>query len=746
MELFDAGQRLVLDGWPSLVTSDYQKAFESFDRSRDLFRELGDEPDADAADIWAAQMLPDVGKIEESRRRLAAIIRDAERRNYKVLLPPAYYWLGVGDYGRGGLSQTSRNYKTALRLAEESENDFEAEHVRASLALYYSDLGELEPALAYAGTMLSAADSDYRNPRQVWREHGTLARIALKLNLRATSLSFEKERLGVVRENWPDSILMNGSLRNIVDAADSKVDFEGVLRYAGESLRLALARGDKPENARATAELYLSLADLKGRAGDCAGALADYDRALELYGRLPEVSANSYQLHKGRLLCFRQLGRRADFESELRAVLKLSEEYRASIREDSSRQAFFTNEQDVFDAAAASALEAGDAPAARAAFSYVEESRARSLLEFVESDKSIAEVVADFASVARPLSLGEIQSGLPEQVQLVQYAVLPDRVAVWVLTKTRFELVEKKISAEEVEKKVEEYRASVLAKDSGEKLTRAARELYDLLVPSGLDASKQLCVVPDKSLHRLPFASLVSPSGKYLLEEFALSYAPSASVLVHATENARRRAGADENVLSVGDPDFDREENPNLSDLQSAADEAKSVARLYTRPLELVGAGATKDAFLRGFTGASVIHFAGHFISNRRSPANSKLLFAGSDLRSSELGEYKLPRAKLVVLSACETGVERYDKSEGAIGVARTFLALGAPLVVASGWKVDSEHTRDLMVAFHRKRKESGFTSAESLRRAQLELLNRRETKEPFYWAAFSLFGGYASY
>lgn len=734
----------MLDDWPNLVKSDFQKAFEGFERSRDLFRELGDEPEAGAADIWAAQMLPDLGKIEEGKRRLDAIIAGAKRRGYQILLPPAYYWLGIGDYGRSGLSQTNRNVKTALRLAEETGNGFEAGHARDSLALYYSDLGELEPALAYASTMFSGADSDYRSPRQVWREHGTLARIALKLNLRATSLSFEKERLGIVRENWPDSILMNGSLRNILDAADSKGDFEGALRYAGESLRLALARGDKPENARAVAELYLSLGDLKSRAGDCAGSLADYDRALELYGRLPEVSANLYQLHKGRLLCFRRLEQRKDFESELRAVMKLSEEYRASIREDSSRQAFFTNEQDVFDAAAAHALEAQDA---RAAFSYVEKSRARSLLEFVESDKSVKEVEADFASVARPLLLGEIQSSLPEQVQLVQYAVLPGRVAVWVLTKTRFELVERKISADEVEKKVEDYRAAVLKKDSGETLKRAARELYDLLVPAGLDSSKQLCIVPDKSLHRLPFASLVSPSGKYLLEEFALSYAPSASVLVHATENARRRAqSADENVLSVGDPDFDREENPNLSGLQSAADEAKLVARLYTRPLELSGAGATKEAFLRDFTGAQVIHFAGHFIANRRSPANSKLLFAGGDLRSSELGDSKLPRAKLVVLSACETGVERYDKSEGAIGIARTFLALGAPVVVASGWKVDSDRTRDLMVAFHRNRRESKLTSAESLRRAQLELLSHGETNEPFYWAAFSLFGGYASY
>jgi CHAT domain-containing protein len=73
-------------------------------------------------------------------------------------------------------------------------------------------------------------------------------------------------------------------------------------------------------------------------------------------------------------------------------------------------------------------------------------------------------------------------------------------------------------------------------------------------------------------------------------------------------------------------------------------------------------------------------------------------------------------------------------------------LALGAPVVVASQWKVDSEPTKDLMVAFHRNRKEKGLATAESLRRAQLELLSRDKTGAAFYWAAFSLFGGYANY
>ncbi len=267
------------------------------------------------------------------------------------------------------------------------------------------------------------------------------------------------------------------------------------------------------------------------------------------------------------------------------------------------------------------------------------------------------------------------------------------------------------------------------------------------MIPPDLASGKLLCLVPDKSLHQLAFATLVSPAGKYLLEDYALCYAPSASVLVLASENARRKEHVtNESLLSIGNPEFDRENNPNLPDLPDAEAEAKVIADDYPKRRRLLGREATRDNFLLNFSKVEVVHFAGHFVTNRQSVGNSKLLLADGDLRSSELGAYKLPRAKLVVLSACETGLERYNKSEGAIGIARTLLALGAPVVVASQWKVDSEPTKDLMIAFHRNRKRNGMTSAESLRRAQLEAMSRAETNAPFYRAAFSLFGGYANY
>jgi CHAT domain-containing protein len=316
-----------------------------------------------------------------------------------------------------------------------------------------------------------------------------------------------------------------------------------------------------------------------------------------------------------------------------------------------------------------------------------------------------------------------------------------------VLTRSQFRLIEKQISAAALESKINEYHRLILRKAPYADIRETGLELYGLLIPPGLARDKHVGLIPDKALHQLSFAALISPDGKYLLEEYPLFYAPSASVLVFATENARRKEQVQgERLLSIGNPDFDREENPNLKELPDAEAEAQSVARDYPKSSELLGVGATRAIFLKSLANVEVIHFAGHFVANGRSPGNSKLLFAGGDLHTSELCAYKLPNAKLVVLSACQTGFERYNKSEGAIGIARTLLAMGAPVVVASQWKVDSEPTRDLMIAFHHNRKQKGLASAESLRQAQLSVLSTEKTNAPFYWAAFSLFGGYANY
>ncbi len=721
-----------------------QQAISQFEKSRDLFRQLGNVCEAAIAENWAAQFLPDVARVAESRVRLTAIIAEAESRKFLVLLPPAYYWLGMADYRQNRFSESGRNLKSALRMAEAGNNVFEIQHAQQALAQNYSELGELEPAMLYASKMLGDRALYYQNATQSWRDKGTLADLSLKLKFFSSSLSFARESLSIAQEKWSATSRVNNSLRRMVNATAAQRDISAALMYANESLKTALARGDSPENSYTTAEIYSLLGDLESQNTNCNQALTNYEHALEIYGRLPEVTERLYEVHKGKLFCFQQLNQRDNFSSQLKIVLKLSEQYRETIREDYSRQAFFASEQVVFDLAAANALVAKDR---EGAFDFVEASKARSLLDFVESGKPIAEVEKKFGPVARPLSLSQIQARLPEQVQLIEYAVLPEKLVIWIVSKTRVDVVEKPIAADELEEKITAYQADIVSKARLADIKRGGQYFHELLIPAGLPREKQLCFVLDKSLHQLPFATLVSSNGKYLLEDYALFYAPSASVFVLATENAKRKEHVlNESLLSVGNPEFDREDNQNLADLKDAEAEAETIANSYGKSRSLLGGVATRQAFLQDFANAEVVHFAGHFVPNRQSPGNSKLLFAGGDLRSSELSAFKLPKAKLMVLSACETGFEHYNKSEGAIGIARTLLALGVPVVIASQWKVDSEPTRDLMIAFHRNRKQKLMSSAESLRQAQLEVLSRDATSAPFYWAAFSLFGGYANY
>lgn len=727
-----------------LIAKDPARAISLCEESRDRFARLGDECSAAVAENWAAQILRDVGKITEARARLSAIVRTAQSKNHLVLLPPAYYWLAMNDYSQGRLSESARNLRVALRFAESSGNVFEIQHAEDTLAKHYEKLGELRTAWLYAGKEFSDRGVYYRGATQYWRGLGTLAELTAKANFPFTTLSVSKEGLALAEANSFDDVLRNNSLRHVIEASMVTNDLTGALQYANNSLQLALKRGDDAGSAITKAEIYRLLGDINRQGKNCSEALGQYDQALQMYGRLPEVTVEAYRIHKGKLDCFQQTNDGQQFDAELKIVLALTEQYRRNIREDSSRQAFFNNQQDVFDAATANAIRNGDA---RQAFAFVETGKARSLLQFIESSKSSAEVESSFGGVARPLDLAEIQSRLPEQVQLVQYAVLPDQLAIWTVSKTRFDLQQRTISSADLEKKVEYFQSLIRSQASAGDIRRAARELNEILMPPGLDSEKQLCIVADKFLHQLAFAALVSAEGNYLLQDHLIFYSPSASILVLASENARRKApAAKERVLSVGNPDFDREEDPNLPDLPDAEAEAKNIAENYPQSVRLVGSQATKQNLLANLNTVEVIHFAGHFLSNSEAPGNSKLLLAGGDLRSAELASFKLPKVKLVVLSACQTGYESYNLSEGSIGIARTFLALGAPAVVATQWQVESAATRDLMVAFHQNRKQRGMPAAESLRQAQLDALSRPETRAPFYWAAFSLFGGYANY
>lgn len=730
------------NAFKSIKEFGYAAAIGEFEKSRDLFSALGDEPEALIAEIWATQFLIDISKIDKSRMRLNALGETADQKKYKVFAPAVLYFLSQADFRQNRFSDSLKNAKNALQKAVETENFLEIEHCAESIAGTYNEIGETEKSLTFLGEIIRP-DAYLESQTQYWRNKGSLAELMLKTGFLTTAEDVTKEELLIAKKTMPKADLIDSSLRRLAVISAEKNEFETALQAVEEVRANTENREESEQNNFSLAETFLLRGDIERQMKSCETALGDYEKSLEIYEKISELTVSIYSIHKGRLLCFNALGEKPEFQDELEKVLDLSEEYRRKIREDESRQAFFENEQIVFDTAIESALANGET---QRAFDYAETSRARSLLDFVRSESSISETEKSFVEITKPLKLEAIQNHLPENVQILQYAVMPEKVGVWLITKSRFEYSEKTISAEELKNKITAFRASILEKKEKNEIEKRASELFEILIPANIEREKTICFIPDKFINLLSFVSLISPNGKYLVEDFPVIYSASSTVFVSATEKAKKRNSIDETILSFGNPAFDRAENPSLPDLPDAETEARTIAGKYEKSLLLTGEKATRESFLNNFYAADIIHFAGHFVVNNNSPQNSKLIFADGDLPSFELANKKFSRTKLVALSACETGIERYNESEGAIGAARTFLAMGTPLVLAGNWKIDSESTAGLMTEFHKNRKEKRMPSAESLRQAQIEILRREDKNEPYFWAAFNLFGGLTTY
>jgi CHAT domain-containing protein len=123
----------------------------------------------------------------------------------------------------------------------------------------------------------------------------------------------------------------------------------------------------------------------------------------------------------------------------------------------------------------------------------------------------------------------------------------------------------------------------LLERKDGEILKKTSEELYRLLIEPAkkhLDQSKTLCIIADKQLFQIPFASLVSTDEKkYLIEDFQIQTAPSATVFIKETQIAKQKTETrEETLLSVGNPKFSRKDYSDFADLPSAAKEADAVS------------------------------------------------------------------------------------------------------------------------------------------------------------------------
>ena len=337
-----------------------------------------------------------------------------------------------------------------------------------------------------------------------------------------------------------------------------------------------------------------------------------------------------------------------------------------------------------------------------------------------------------------------------------------------------------------------------LARAADEKVMRPVRRL--------LGQTAQVFLAPDGALNLLPFAALADESGRYLIQRYSFSYLTSGrdllrleikppnkqTALVVANPDfgeATNAGAAQERILKYRPKSFANEGAPPAEfyfpPLQGTAGEAAALKTMLADATLLTQSQATETA-LKQINSPRILHIATHgfFLDGQTTPAGegrllrptggansanqptgnpllrSGLALAGANAQKGGSGEDGILTAqeaaglnlwgtKLVVLSACDTGVGEIKTGEGVYGLRRALVLAGSETQVMSLWPVSDAGTRDLMIGYY-KRLLAGEGRTQALRRTQLELLNRKDRRSPnyshpYFWASFIQSGEWAN-
>lgn len=307
-----------------------------------------------------------------------------------------------------------------------------------------------------------------------------------------------------------------------------------------------------------------------------------------------------------------------------------------------------------------------------------------------------------------------------------------------------------------------------------------------------LGDTRWVFVSADGPVHLVPFAALVDEEDHYLVERYLFSYVNTGRDLLHFAEKPRAPREA---PLVLANPAFDDSSakpgpeathrglrsidmvTQHLLPLGSTAQEARTIHELFPESRVLTGADATEEA-LKAAHGPRILHLATHgfFLPEQQVPEallqapgseptaeeraailqrenpllRSGLALAGFNRRASgiddgvltalEAAGLDLYGTRLVVLSACETGLGQAISGEGVYGLRRALAMAGAETQVMSLWPVDTGRTRELMQAYYQRMK-AGAGRSDAMRGVQIAMLADPATSHPNLWASFIVSG-----
>ena len=329
--------------------------------------------------------------------------------------------------------------------------------------------------------------------------------------------------------------------------------------------------------------------------------------------------------------------------------------------------------------------------------------------------------------------------------------------------------------------------------------SHSSQELYQLIwapLVSSLNGVRRIYISTSGRLSILPIEAYVSPLGRFVEDDYEIQRVSSTSVLCQQSHNdivtdATVFGGLIYNSTSSLDnlKDnansyyaehsgylIDRSVNSEISYLPWTKTEAEQISKILKKKhiisSIIIGEEGT-ETYFKSLSGSatSLIHIATHGFYQPREQANrigyyennsdeyivpsmqrSGLLLAGCAnawngkptagpedgvLTASEIADLDLSNTRLVVLSACETGLGDITE-DGVEGLQRAFKKAGVQSIIMSLWKVDDKATALLMTEFYNNLA-SGMSIKDAFVSSKNKVKNVEEYRNPYYWASFIL-------
>lgn len=322
-----------------------------------------------------------------------------------------------------------------------------------------------------------------------------------------------------------------------------------------------------------------------------------------------------------------------------------------------------------------------------------------------------------------------------------------------------------KLEVPDLEETVEAYNRAIAVNDR-EAYETLEKKLYrSIFKPlEHLVVGEELVIIPAGPLFTLNFEALKNDEGRYLLEEYVISYQLSANAAVefkrkHSPLRKYRVLAVapgfsdgmkKENVRQTDGSAFFDTDYLNLIRQPFAVETAKNIARLFPGK-GLLEDMATEANLRKEMVDSDILFFGTHAELNKESPMLSRLVMSKSpsvDLAEDdgslyvyEIYELQL-NAGLAILTACATGGGKASPSEGIYSLAHGFAYAGTPNIVMSLWEIDEKSSAAITENFMRRLKR-GERKDRALRQAKIDFMQTADPylQSPYFWAGLVLMG-----